>query len=94
MKLAARCEEEGGKVRTSTQERGCERLFYGIGVDTRESKDERGTKDHLGKDCRKRKRLGRVEELECGQGGGTRRGGGGGWADNVTALCASWRNER
>ena len=46
-------------------------------MDTRESKDERGTKDHLGKDCRKRKRLGRVEELECGQGGGTRRGGGG-----------------
>ena len=76
MKLVARCEEEGGKVRTSTQERGCERLFYGIGADTRESKDERGTKDHLGKDCRKRKRLGRVEELECGQGGGTRRGGG------------------
>ena len=75
MKLVARC-EEGGKVRTSTQERGCERLFYGIGADTRESKDERGTKDHLGKDCRKRKRLGRVEELECGQGGGTRRGGG------------------
>ena len=56
MKLAARCEEEGGKVRASTQERGCERLFYGIGVDTRESKDERGTKDHLGKDCRKRER--------------------------------------
>ena len=56
MKLAERCEEEGGKVRASTQERGCERLFYGIGVDTRESKDERGTKDHLGKDCRKRER--------------------------------------
>ena len=56
MKLVARCEEEGGKVRTSTQERGCERLFYGIGADTRESKDERGTKDHLGKDCRKRER--------------------------------------
>ena len=56
MKLAARCEEEGGKVRTSTQERGCERLFYGIGVDTRELKDERGTKDHLGKDFRKRER--------------------------------------
>lgn len=54
MKLAERCEEEGGKVRASTQERGCERLFYGIGVDTREPKDERGTKDHLGKDCRKR----------------------------------------
>ena len=92
MKLVARC-EEGGKVRTSTQERGYERLLYGIGADTRESKDERGTKDHLGKDCRKRKRLSRVEELECGQGGGTRRGGGG-WADDVTALCASWRNER
>ena len=32
------------------------RLFYGIGVDTRELKDERGTKDHLGKDCRKTER--------------------------------------
>ena len=23
-----------------------------------------------------------------------KRGGGGGWADNVMALCALWRNER
>ena len=33
------------------QERGCERLFYGIGVDTRRSKGERETKNHLEKDC-------------------------------------------
>ena len=52
----AEINEINGKVRTSTQERGYERLFYGIGADTRESKDERGTKDHLGKDCRKRER--------------------------------------
>ena len=53
------------------QERGCERLFYGIGVDTRRLKGERETKDHLKKDCLKRERQGGVEELECGQGGGT-----------------------
>ena len=44
-------------VRTRTQERGCERMFYGIygiGVDTRKSNDERETKDHLEKDCRRR----------------------------------------
>ena len=38
------------------QERGCERLFYGIGVDTRRLKGERETKDHLKKDCLKRER--------------------------------------
>ena len=27
---------------------------------------------------------GRVQELECGQGGGTRQGG---WVDNGTVLC-------
>ena len=36
------------------------------------------------KDCRKRKRQGEVEEMECGLGSGTRQGG---WADHVTALC-------
>ena len=49
-------------VRTRTQERGCERMFYGIygiGVDTRKSNDERETKDHLEKDFRRRQsRLG------------------------------------
>ena len=43
-----------------------------------------GAKDHLEKDCRKRKRQGEVEEMECGLGSGTRQGG---WADHVTALC-------
>ena len=33
--------------RTRTQERGWERLFYGIGVDTRKSKGERENKDYL-----------------------------------------------
>ena len=39
--------------------------------DTRWLKGERETKDHLKKDCLKRERQGGVEELECGQGGGT-----------------------
>ena len=51
-------------VRTRTLERGCERLFYGIGVDTRGSKGERKTKDHLKKDCRMRERQGGVERGE------------------------------
>ena len=53
-------------VRTRTQERGCERLFYGTGMDTRRSKGERETKDHLEKDCRKREKQGGMEELRCG----------------------------
>ena len=51
-------------VRTRTLERGCERLFYGIGVDTRGSKGERKTKDHLKQDCRMRERQGGVERGE------------------------------
>ena len=52
-------------VRTRTRERGCERPFYGIRVETR-SKGKRDTNDLLEKDCRKRKRQSEVEELECG----------------------------
>ena len=33
---------------------------------------------------------GRVQELECGQGGGMRQGG---WVDNGTVLCAYWPND-
>ena len=73
------------------QERGCERLFYGIGVDTRRLKGERETKDHLKKDCLKRGRQGGVEELECDQ---RRWHATEGRAENVTALCAYWRNGR
>ena len=64
-------EINGIRCEVYPQERGCERLFYGIGVDTRRLKGERETKDHLKKDCLKRERQGGVEELECGQGGGT-----------------------
>ena len=53
-------------VRTRTQERGCERPLYGTGMDTRRSKSERETKDHLEKDCRKREKRGGMEELRCG----------------------------
>ena len=38
-------------VRTCTQERGGERLFYSIGVDSRRTKSERETKEHLEKNC-------------------------------------------
>ena len=41
-------------VRTRTQERGGERLFYDIGVNSRKTKSERETKDHLEKNCRER----------------------------------------
>ena len=34
-------------VRARTQERGQERVFYSIEVDTRRAKNERETKDHL-----------------------------------------------
>ena len=37
---------------------------------TPEDGGRRETKDHFGKDCQKRERQGRVEELECGQDGG------------------------
>ena len=58
-------EINGIRCEVYPQDRGCERLFYGIGVDTRRLKGEREIKDHLKKDCRKRERQGGVEELEC-----------------------------
>ena len=54
-------------VRTCTAERGGERLFYSIGVDSRKTKTERETKDHFEKNCSEREKQGRVEELECSQ---------------------------
>lgn len=75
-------------VRTHTQERGCEQLFYGIGVDSRRSKGERETKDHLERDFCKRERQGRVEELRCGQGGNRQQGGLGGQCDGLMHLLA------
>ena len=41
-------------------------------MDAGESKGERETKDHLGKDCREGERQSRVEEMECGQGSGAK----------------------
>ncbi|RMX48599.1 hypothetical protein pdam_00017129 [Pocillopora damicornis] len=70
-------------------ERRCERLFCGIGVGTRISKGEKQTKDSKRKS--KGKRQGDMEELDCGWGGDTQQGG---WADNMTALCTYWPNER
>ena len=40
-------------------------------MDHGRTKGERETKDHLKKDCGEGPRQGRVEELECSQGGGT-----------------------
>ena len=57
-------------VRSCTQERGGERLFYSLGVDSRRTKSERETKDHLEKNCWEGEKQGRVEELECSQGSG------------------------
>ena len=60
--------------------RGCERLFYSIGVDTGRSKGKRE------KDCQKRERQGGVEEL--GQGGGRQQGGLGRQCDSLMRLLA------
>ena len=67
-------------VRTHTQERGCEQLFYSIGVDSRRLKGERETKDHLERDFRKRERQ--------GQGGNRQQGGLGGQCDGLMHLLA------
>ena len=48
--------------------RAGERLFYSIGVDSRRTKSERETKDHLEKNCREREKQARMDELECCQG--------------------------
>ena len=53
------------------------------------SKGEKETKDSKRKS--KGKRQGDMEELDCGWGGDTQQGG---WADNMTALCTYWPNER
>ena len=42
-------EQESELVKTCTQDRGVERLFYSIGVDSRRTKSERETKDE--KNC-------------------------------------------
>ena len=42
-----------------------ERLFYGIGLNTRRTKGERETKDHWENECGEREKQGRLEELEC-----------------------------
>ena len=57
-------------------------------MDTRWSKGESESKDHLEKDCRKRERQGGVEELKCGQGSGTQRGGLVGQCDSLMCLPA------
>ena len=54
-------------------------------MDTRRSKGERETKDHLEKDYGKREKHGWVEELECDKAATWNREC---WADNVTALYA------
>ena len=57
-------------VRTCAQEREGKWLFYSIGMDSRGTKSERETKDHLEKNFWERKKQGRVDELECSQGSG------------------------
>ena len=78
-------------VRTCTQERGGERLFYSLRVDSRKTKSEREAKDHLEKTCSERERNKAgwkswnvakpgARDREC-------------WSENVLALCAYWRGE-
>ena len=52
------------------RKKGKNDCFYSIGVDSRGTKSERETKDHLEKNCWENEKQGRVEELECSQGSG------------------------
>ena len=67
-------------------------MFYGIEVDSRRTKSERETKDHLEKNrsVREREKQGRVEALERSQGSSA---GQRVLAWKVSALCAYWRGE-
>ena len=88
MKLAVRCKEEGGAGQDTYSGERVWTTVFGIGVDSRRSKGERETKDHLERDFRKRERQGRVEELRCGQGGNRQQGGLGGQCDGLMHLLA------
>ena len=72
-----------------TQERGCERLFYGIGVDTRRSKGERRRRTWRRTAEKERNMAGWKSWNVAKAAGGNREC----WADNVMALCAYWGNE-
>ncbi|KAJ7388248.1 hypothetical protein OS493_038962, partial [Desmophyllum pertusum] len=61
-------------------------------VDTRELKAERETEDDLEKDRRERVEHGRVDELECGQSGGTEQGGLVRQRDSLLCLLVRERN--
>ena len=76
-------------VRTRTQERGCEQLFYGIGVDSRRSKGERETKDHLERDFYERER-GKAgwESWDVAKVATGNKGGLGGQCDGLMHLLA------
>lgn len=54
-------------LRTGTQERARERLFYKVegGGGTRRSKGERKTTDHVENECQEREKQGGVEDLGC-----------------------------
>ena len=74
--------------RTRTQERGCERLFCGIGVDTRMSRGERETKDQLEMNCSKRKKARRYGRAGLWLGWRHATGGLGGQCDGLMHLLA------
>lgn len=78
-------------VRTHTQERGCEQLFYSIGVDSRRLKGERDQRP-LGE--------GLSQEREARQGGRAemwprwQQATKGGWVDNVMDLSTYWHTKQ
>ena len=84
--------------KTRTQERGCERLFQGIGGECGYQKD--GGREgfqrplgHVGEGLRKKRETwpgGRAEMWPRRLAAAGNRTC---WADNVAALCASWRSE-
>ena len=73
---------------THTWERGCERLFHSIGMDTRRLKSEREAKDNLEKDGGEGKKQGGVDELGSSQSNGTEQGVLVGKRDGLMRLLA------
>ena len=77
-------------ARSHTKERGWERLFYSVNMDSWRSEGMRKTKNYLEKDSRERAKQSWVEEL-----GSTKWAAQNWkhWSDNVEALCAYYHDE-
>ena len=89
MKLAVRCKEEGGAGQDTYSGERMWTTVFGIGVDSRRSKGERETKDHLERDFYKRER-GKAgwESWDVAKVATGNKGGLGGQCDGLMHLLA------